>query len=272
MPSDAIKELDWPVEFLDNAKNRYRRPRPPWNKIERLLLRALSTRVSLEEQDDHTRIVLTFPTSTQTLPKRIQKIHSDFGMKIEDVFYEVLWRDPKKNSSTLWSRLVRTAYRAYCDTWLHFEELLYLDHSHPEADTQLRAELLALRKKTNRRAGRRQVLREEELSLKRRFEELLADCNEIYGIVQACAEKGLAEAQIRKEVYAKVHGRRIEKDVLSKNRHFWNAIAARKKQDAYLHRPKSWKSRGLAIALLAKERQRAYQTIEKKIGSARNRA
>jgi hypothetical protein len=266
MLANTTEVHDWRKELIDVR----RWPNPGRKHVESLLERALNVRVSLWEKKDHTVILLKFPASTQELPQEVQDIYSQLGMSIKEVFAEVLLKKPKRGSSTLWSQLVRTAYKAYRETWLQIEKLLYLDHFHPDADQYFSAEFIVLRKKTARSVGRRQLLSEEQLSLKIRFRELLAECKNIHSIVKACVETNLSEPEIRKAVFTKIRGKRIDKEVLTRDGKAWHSIPyGRQSRVVRLHDPTSWRSHQLAIALLALERDRKYQTIEKKIAFTR---
>lgn len=257
---------DWREELIDVR----RWPNPGRKHIEDLLKRALNVRVSLREKKDHSVILLKFPASTQELPQALQEICSQLGMSIPEIFAEVLLKKPKGGSSTLWSQLARTAYKAYRETWLQIEELLYLDHFHPDADQYFSAELFVLRKKTARSVGRRQLLTEEQFSLERRFKELLADCENIHSLVEDCVERKLTEPEIRKAVFTKIRGKRIDKEVLTRDGEGWRSIPyGRQSCVVSLHDPTSWESHQLAIALLARERRLKYQTVEKKIAFTR---
>jgi hypothetical protein len=266
MLANTTEAHDWREELISVR----RWPNPGRKHVEDLLERALNVRVSLRENKDHTLILLKFPASTQELPQVVQDIYSQLGMSIKEIFAEVLLKKPKKGSSTLWSQLVRTAYKAYRETWLQIEELLYLDHFHPDADQYFSAEFLVLRKKTVRSVGRRQLLSEEQQSLKIRFRELLAECKNIHRIVEACVEKNLSEPEIRKAVFTKIRGKRIDKEVLTRDGEAWSLIPyGRQSRVVGLHDPTSWASHQLAIALLARERRLKYQTVEKKIAFTR---
>jgi hypothetical protein len=182
----------WQDEFIDIARS----PRKGWDSVRDLLSRAVPVEVSLNEQKDHTLMVLRLPVSTKQLPENVRAIYSRLGVRIEDVFAELLWKRPRKGSSTLWAELVGTAFRAYRKTWLHLEEVMYLDHSHPAIDKQIRAELQKLSEQTRRPTGRRQALEAEQVSIESRFKELLHTCNVIHTIVRDCVAQRLSERDI----------------------------------------------------------------------------
>jgi hypothetical protein len=257
---------DWRKDLIEVR----RWPKPGRKDIEDLLKRALDMRVSLRENKNHAAILLKFPASTQQLPRAVQEICSRIGMSSEEIFAEVLLKKPNRGSSTLWSQLVRTAYKAYRETWLQIEELLYLDHFHPDADQYFDAELSVLRKETARSVGRRQLLAKEKLSPKRRFKELLADCENIHSLVKDCIRRKLSEPEIRKAVFTRIRGKRIDKGVLTREGEAWRLIPyGRQSCVVSLHDPRSWESHQLAIALLARERCLKYQIVEKKIAFMR---
>jgi hypothetical protein len=271
MPSndeEKAKEFDWREELISPP----RMPKPGWGAVEELLSQSLRARVSLRERAGHTDIVLTFPSSSRKLPERVQKAYSQLGMDLRAVFSEILWKKPRRGSSTLWSELVRAGYKAYRHAWIHWQELLYLEHFYPSVDQAFRKELDELRKNTRRSVGRRQALEEERQSRRRRFRQLLLDCREIHKIVELCVEKNQDQLTIRKAVFHKIHGRRIDDLVLRRNDSAFDEIPYVKRDKIVsLTDHTSWKPVQLARALLACERRCAYQTIEKETAVARRR-
>jgi hypothetical protein len=275
MVETTTAPLDWRETFIEIK----RKPRAGWAHIEPLLVRAMNVQVSLRQKRDHSLIVLKFPSSVQQLPENVQAVYSQLGISIEDAFSEVLWKKREECASTVWAELVREGYNAYRETWLHLLESIYLGHSHPAADKILREEWDKLRKETALPPGRRHARAEEELSLKRRFKELLVDCTAIHGMVRDCINKNLEEEEIKRIVFQKINGKRYDKYVLTRGG-AWEMLQENrnkhKKEDEQtivcLHDPTSWKPHQLAIALLAKERGiTKYQTIEKMTAYTRKR-
>jgi hypothetical protein len=257
---------EWQEEFID----RPRWPRKNWPEVKDLLLRAARIEISLREEEDHTLIVLKLPVSTKQLSEEFQAFHSQRGVRMEDVFSELLWKKPAKGSSTLWSEFVRMGYSAYRKIWIDLQEEIYVGRSHPEIDKHIREELDKLKNDTARFPGRRQTQEGEQLSLKNRFKELLRNCETIHAIVTACVAQKFSEPAIRKVVYREVQLKRFAKNIFLEHAGVWDKIPyGRQSQAVCLHDPTSWRPNQLAIALLAKERDLKYQTIEKKIAYAR---
>jgi hypothetical protein len=74
-------------------------------------------------------------------------------------------------------------------------------------------------------------------------------------------------------VFSKFGGKRYAKELFSTDDEFWNEIPyGAQEQPKCLDDPRSWKPNQLAIALLAKELGKSYQTIEKQIRYNRNPA
>ena len=260
-------EIDWREELISPP---LRIPRTGWKAVKELLSRSLRAKVSLRERARHTDIVLRFPSSSRELPENIQKAYSQLGMDLGAVFSEILWKRPRKGSSTLWSELVRAGYKAYRETWIHWQELLYLNHFYPPVDHMFQEQLAKLQKKTRRSVGRRQALEEERQSRRRRFRQLLVDCREIHKIVELCVEKNQDQLAIRKAVFRKIHGRRIDDLVLRRHKSPFDEIPYVKRDRVVsLTDPRSWKPEQLAKALLASERKCEYQTIEKETAVGR---
>lgn len=262
-------EMDWREELISQP----RIPRHGWHAVQELLLRSLRARVSLRERARHTDIVLRFPSSSRELPEQTQMAYSRLGIDLGAVFSEILWKTPRKGSSTFWSELVRAGYKAYREAWIHWQELLYLDHGYPAVDHMFRKELAELQKKTRRPPGRRQALEEERESRHQRFRQLLVECSEIHKIVKHCVEKNQDEAAIRKAVFHKIHGSRIDDFVLRRHESAFGKIPYVKADRVVsLTDPRSWKPEQLAKALLASERKCEYQTIEKETAVGRGQA
>jgi hypothetical protein len=253
-------DLDWRVEFIDPP----RYPRPGLAEVTRLLLRSLDAKVLFRERRNYTDIVLRFPCSFQQLPQHSRTAYSHLGMSLEDVFSEDLWKKPSKGSSTLWAELFRTGYSAYRETWLSFLKLIYLNHSHPNADKLLRKQLEKLSNETKRLVGRREARDEEIQSRRRRFRQLKAECTDIHRLVEDRAKNNSAESAIRRAVFERIRGKRIDDPVLRRKESAFEDIPYGKRNTVTcLHNPESWQPDQLAKALLARERGCTYQTIEK---------
>jgi len=267
---NAYTELDWREELIKVPRT----PRPSWKSVEKLLSSSRGARISLHERNNYTDIVLRFPGSSRQLPSKVQKAYSQLGMGLPAVFEEVIWKRPEKGSSTLWSDLMRVGYKAYRDAWLHSQELVYLSHFHPKADAILREDLNELRNATRLSVGRRQALAQEKQSRYQRFLQLLEVAKEIHEIVENCVKNGLDKSVIRKAVFHKIHGNRIDDFILrhdrGQNKSPFERIPYEKRgRIVCLHDPTSWRPNQLAKALLSLEREFEYKTIEREIAITR---
>jgi len=254
----------WRSEFI-----RYpRSPRPAWKYIEDLLLRAGKPKITFKEKTDHTLIMVRLPVSTNQLPKDLQKMYSSLGVRIKDTFYEMLAVAPRKGMSTFRSELSKAVYNSYRHAWLHLEKELYLGKSHPAVDAFLSKKWDTLWKNTTLRAGRQKKGRKELVSTQSRFEQLLRVGEEIHSIVENGVDRGLPPNEIRKIVYSRISDAPWAEYVFSSqdNHCAWKKIPYGRRIIC-LHDPGSWTPRQLAIALLALQSKKGYQTIEKKLAN-----
>jgi hypothetical protein len=262
-------ETDWRHEFMDEEFIVHPRiPHHGWSSIETLLLDSQTPKIFLREKKTHTDVVLRFPTSSYQLPDDVRHVQSTLGMGMEAVFSERLWKRPRIGS-TLWSELLRVGYKAYSETWFHYQTLLYLDHFHPIADASLRKDFLKMQNAAMRSVGRRRAAKQEILSTRKRYKELLRDCQEIHLLVQECKLGNMIESDVRKAIFARIHGRRFDSLIFRKQESVFDDIREFGDKTAQLHLPDSWKPTQMAIAIVALERDFKYKTIEKATAAIR---
>ena len=189
---------------------------------------------------------------------------SDLGDR-KNAFEEIVWKSPGTGQRSYASQLARTGWSAYREAWTHFLKIIYTDHFHPTADKWLRDLLLTLDHEADLKklasAGRRKETEAERASLLRRYRALLRWCEDLHKAIDSYSRKGLRQREIRECIFRKIHGDRGDGLVLSGKA--FNEIPTKK--GIKMHDAKSWEPRDLAIALLAHERSRQYDTIKKKI-------
>jgi hypothetical protein len=252
----------WTEEF----QTRYRRPRMREKELARHLKESWPDEVILREFPTSTEIVLRLPFSSRQLRNKFKEVYSQVGFTLDDAFEEIVWKAPGAGQRSFWSQLARAGWSAYRQAWLHFLKVIYVDHFHPQANRKLLERLnkwLAYQPDLNKLAsvGNRKETRAERASLLRRFKILEAWCDGLHQSINRYNRQCTQAKEIRSRVHAEIHGHRDDHLVLGGKA--FGLI--RTKNQPVLADAKSWKPRQLAIALLAFECGREYETVQKKI-------
>jgi hypothetical protein len=248
-------------------------PRPPKEDVTKLLKGIQEPEILLRERKKGVDIVIRLPGGSNILPPRIRRDLASFGVTLSRAFEDILWRRRKTERSTPWAELAEHGIKAHREAWLHFFELTYLGHFHPQTDQWLRKIKQQIEYEgTVTRLGRRATSRSELPSLRRRYQELLPKCGFIHRVakdVVASLEKEPGSAELGKirrliweRVRKQVHGMPSDGYIFSGEA--FNRIPYGQRI-VELESPASWKPRQLAISLLSLERGQKYQTIEKKV-------
>jgi hypothetical protein len=255
-------------------------PRPPCHELTKLLKSIQEPTVFLRDGDKGVEIVVRLHSWSGTHLSKMKKQLMKSGFTLSRTFEDILWNKLGAGKNTTWAELARPALEAYRQTWLHFFELIYLGHFHPQADAWLKTiknGIDSASKAADR--GRPSTTQAEVSSLNRRHVELLALCKFIHGAAEEVlllfqkSTDSLTPSKLRREIWKRVqpsvHGMPGDGYILSGKA--FERIPYGKK-GATLHNPISWNPRQLAIALLSFERMQAYQTIEKKIARTKRKS
>lgn len=296
----TLSQLDSKKYWREKYGLTMRLSRPSWYAIWRLLKSSRKTKIFLRENAHTTDIVLRFRVNSQSLLPRAKEIFADSGLKMKDIFGEILGTLPPRGESTLRAQLTRVGNKAYREAWIHYIRMLYLDRSYPIVDKALAnclknfkiliserglainrqeckdfiadgawefsAKQIEFRKGLS--TGRRELVKTEKKGLERRYEQLLKNSLLIHEIAETATEKHQRPERIGKAIQ-KLYVKKVD-DTRGENKIFggkaFEIIShGRKSPTPELHNPRSWKPYQLAIALLALERSQEYDTIKRKI-------
>jgi hypothetical protein len=278
MPIEPLNRQDKPKHWRDEFDGILRIPRPGRPALLRQFKKSRPTSVLLRENATTTEIVLVLPWSSQQLSEKQRRAYFSSGLSIGRSFDEIVWnpsdelphestrRRPRaKRSNSFWAQLARAGYEAYCEAWIHSLRINYLDHFFLSADKLLDPWLRKLKAASLMAdsAGRRAEVDAERKSLLRRFDELSRWCQSLHRFVTQCKLTNLSERDTRRQVFNRISGQRNDQPVLSGKA--FTLFPSR--TIAVLWDAQTWTPRQLATALLALERSREYETMERKIGS-----
>jgi hypothetical protein len=260
----AAKPRHWYEEF--DVTLRF--PRPRDSEIRELLTSLKEPEISLREGKRGMEIVISLGSSSPSS----RSLLASHGKQLRRAFNDVLWQKLPSKRATTWVEFSNTAKQAYQLTWIHLFEILYLGQFHPEVDKwlkQINDQIVTVSQKGRR--GRHPVPEAERRSLRRDYRGLLKKCAELHRVIEEVIveanNQNKGKSDLRRAIWQRLPSsiRGIwARDLIFRGIAF-QKIPYKRRCEAQLHDPKSWKAHQLAIALLAFRYKQEYQTIEKKI-------
>jgi hypothetical protein len=252
------KELNIPV----------RSPRTGYEDIRQILIDLQLPRVFLREHSKTTDIVIRLECSSKQLSPVPQKAYFGNGITLPMVFDQVLSKVASKGRSRFSSELSTLGYKAYCQTWIRLFEILYLNQFHPAVNSDLW--LTEFKNVLKRKRGRRR--QEDARSFMKRFKFFFEHCEKLRDSIAIVVRRSPTRTSVTDAIGLKVK-QSLWKEIakipggvsILGGEAFLDIPYATKTKSPAIDNLESWKSRQLAIALLAIESGLNYQTVEKRV-------
>lgn len=256
-----------------------RRPRSGVEYVQTLLDSSLPPEIFLTENEQHTDIVVRFPSTSQRLPDEVRGVLFTADFTLAKAFDEVLRRfSDTDNKRTTRAELTRIAYSAFRSTWVHVFTTRYLHQLHPTTDEWLKASVERLKDSSNKKKGRPKESPSDRRSLERKYQEMLA----IAIFFHDTAMKVVAEhpagsvdeitkriwENTRRDLSGKLYGERAAELVFSGAA--FNDMAVTR-GGVSLVKPSGWLPEELALTLLNLDEQNRYRMIKGRLTAVRSK-
>jgi hypothetical protein len=271
-------EPDLQRKWRKDAGQPERFPRGGYQEVINLVNAAWPPDVFMREHQKKTDIVIRFVGSSRQLSPAHRNTYFKNSMPLTEVFEDAISNLPPsisphkammKGKNTLRMNLATEAYRAYKTTWLRLFRIQFLNQIYPaQSPPQW---FLDMEKvfKAPRPVGRPKQVSVSDRRVRRRFDLFLFHAKWLRQAISDYLVLKPAEARGERTDIANAFWGVILKipgGISILGGEAFDAIPYEKRnKHASLEDPRTWKSRQLAMVLLAIETGQAYHTIERKL-------